>query len=165
MPFPDSTCFELKVLIAECYFGEPQKKSCWMLQQGTEKSIFRVIYELALDLWLRWFGTIPCPDATSFKLKVLMAKCYFGEPQNKTKIKVIFCIGFDVFTMMILYLSILPYKGMKKKCWMLQQGTEKNILSMCFQVGVCLFQYVLASWCMLFPDWLHLLYIMLAWPA
>ena len=45
IPFPDSTSLELRVLIAECATLESYRKNiCSMLQQGTEKSIFRVIF-------------------------------------------------------------------------------------------------------------------------
>ena len=51
IPFPDSTSFELKVLIAECVTVEShEKKICWLSQQGTEKSIFRVIFRIGFEV-------------------------------------------------------------------------------------------------------------------
>ena len=96
--FPDSTYFGLKVLIAECVtLNCHEKKMCWMLQQGTEKSFSELSFELALALWLQWFSKIPFTDSTYFELKVLIAECATLESYEK------------------------------KICWMLQQGTEKSI--------------------------------------
>ena len=51
IPFPDSTYFELKVLRAECVSLESHKKKiCWLSQQGTEKSIFRVIFRIGFNV-------------------------------------------------------------------------------------------------------------------
>ena len=33
-----------------CFLGEPRKKICWLSQQGTEKSIFRVIFRIGFDV-------------------------------------------------------------------------------------------------------------------
>jgi len=33
-----------------CWLGEPRKKICWLSQQGTEKSIFRVIFRIGFDV-------------------------------------------------------------------------------------------------------------------
>ena len=66
-----------------CYFGEPQKKMCWMSQQGTEKTISEIYFELALALWLQWFCIFPFPDSTSFELKVLIAECVTLESHEK----------------------------------------------------------------------------------
>ena len=49
IPFPDSTYFELKVLVAELLPWEPQNKNCWMLQQGTEN------FQSYLSNWLQCY--------------------------------------------------------------------------------------------------------------
>ena len=67
-----------------CYFGEPQKKMCWMSHQGTEKTISEIYFELALALWLQWFCKLPFPDSTSFELKVLIADCVTLNSREKT---------------------------------------------------------------------------------
>ena len=33
-----------------CYFGELRKQICWMLQQGTEKNVFRVIFWIGFGI-------------------------------------------------------------------------------------------------------------------
>ena len=33
-----------------CYLGEPRKKICWLLRQGTEKNIFRVIFRIGFGI-------------------------------------------------------------------------------------------------------------------
>ena len=48
---PDSTYLELKVLRAKCVSLESHKKKiCWLSQQRTEKSIFRVIFRIGFDV-------------------------------------------------------------------------------------------------------------------
>jgi hypothetical protein len=43
-----------------CYFGQLWKKICWMSQQRTEKSIFRVIFRIDFDI-----TAIPARSANS----------------------------------------------------------------------------------------------------
>ena len=150
-----------------CYFGEPRKKKiCWLSQQGTEKSIFRVIFRIGFGIMTAMILQNTISRFNFFRIESFDSwVCYFGKPRNKTKIRVIFRIGFDVITTMILYLSILPQKGTGKKCWP-QQITEEHfehvLSSLCMRISVCAFKLV---YFFFFPDWLHLLYIMLAWPA
>ena len=46
-----------------------------MLQQGTEKSLFRVIFRIDFDITTTMILKIPFPDSTYFELKVLIVEC------------------------------------------------------------------------------------------
>ena len=52
-----------------------KKKMCWMSQQGTEKSISDLSFELALALGQQWFCKTLLPDSAYFELKVLIVEC------------------------------------------------------------------------------------------
>ena len=152
----DSTYFELQVVIAVCYLGEPRKKSfeCHSREQKTAFS--ELTFELASMLSLQWFCKSVIPDSTYFELKVLRAECVSLESHKKkicwlsqqgtekSIFRVIFRIGFGIMTAMILQNTIsrfnffriesfhswviLFWKAMKiKNCWMSQQLTEKLI--------------------------------------
>ena len=130
-----------------CWLGEPRKKICWLSQQGTEKSIFRVIFRIGFGIMTAMILQNTISRFNFFRIESFDSwVCYFGEPRNRTKIRVLFRIGFDVITTMILYLSILPHKGTKKKCWMSQQITEEHfehvLSSLCMRISVCAFKLV-----------------------
>ena len=88
-----------------CYFGEVQTKICWILQEGTEKSILELSFEMALTLWLQWFWKVPFLDSTDFELKFLIADCVTLKIHRK------------------------------KVCWMSRQGTENSIFRVIFSIG------------------------------
>ena len=124
-----------------------------MSQQGTEMSIFRVIFRTTKTNLLNVAARNREEHFQSYLSNSWV--CYFGEPRKKTKIivtfRIGFRIGFDVITTMILYLSILPHKGTKKKCWMSQQITEEHfehvLSSLCMLILVCAFKLVYVfSW-------------------
>ena len=46
----DSTFSKLKVLYLSVFSRRATRKICWMSQQGTEKSIFRVIFQISFDV-------------------------------------------------------------------------------------------------------------------
>ena len=126
-----------------CYFGEPRKrkkKSVECRSKEQRRAFSELSFELALPLWLQWFCKISFPDSTSFEFKVLIAECVLWRATKQNKNRVIFRIGFDVITTMILYLSILPQKGTGKKCWP-QQITEEHfehvLSSLCMRISVC----------------------------
>ena len=130
-----------------------KKKSVDCRSKEQRRAFSELSFELALALWLQYMilqNTIS--RFNFFRIESFDSwVCYFGEPWNKTKIRVIFRIGFDVITMMILYVSILPQKGTGKKCRMLQQLIEEhfdNVLSsLCMLISVCAFKLVDAfSW-------------------
>ena len=99
------TYFELQVVIAVCYLGEPRKKSfeCHSREQKTAFS--ELTFELASMLSLQWFCKSVIPDSTYFELKVLRAECVSLESHKK------------------------------KICWLSQQGTEKSIFRVIFRIG------------------------------
>ena len=134
IPFLDSTSFELQVLIAECVSLEShEKKICWLSQQGTEKSIFRVIFRIGFGIMTTMILQNTISRFNFFRIESFDSwVCYFGKPRNKTKIRVIFRIGFDVITTMILYLSILPQK----------EHFEHVLSSLCMLISVCAFKLV-----------------------
>ena len=116
-----------------------------MSQQGTEKSIFRVIFRIGFGIMTAMILQNTISRFNFFRIESFDSWVfYFTDPRNKTKIRVIFRIGFDIITTMILYLSILPHKGTKKKCWMSQQITEEHfehvLSSLCMLISVCAFK-------------------------
>ena len=86
IPFPDWTSFELKVLIAECVTLEShrQKKLCWLSQQGTEKSIFRVIFRIGFDVIITMILQNTNSRFSFFRIESVDSwVCYLGEPRKK----------------------------------------------------------------------------------
>ena len=62
---------------------------CRMSQQGTEKSIFRVIFRIDFDIVTTMILQIPFPDSTYFELKVLIVECATLESyENKNLLNV-----------------------------------------------------------------------------
>ena len=150
-------------MIAVCYLGEPRKKSfeCHSREQKTAFS--ELTFELASMLSLQWFCKSVIPDSTYFELKVLRAECVSLEShkkkicwlsqqgEEKSIFRVIFRIGFNVITLMILqntnsrfnlfliasFDSWVCWLGepRKKICWLSQQGTEKSIFRVIFRIG------------------------------
>ena len=105
-PFPVSTYFELKVLIAEWATLEIyERKHMLNVRARTERAFSKLSFELALSLWLQYFYKKPYPDSTYFELQVLIAKCVTLESH------------------------------FKKNCWMSQQRTEKSILRVIFRIN------------------------------
>ena len=85
---PDSTYFELKVLMAECVTMESHdKKSVDCRGKEQKRAFSESSFELALALWLQWFCKISFPDSTYVELKVLIAECYFGKPRKKKSVE------------------------------------------------------------------------------
>ena len=90
IPFPDSTSFELNVLIAECVNLESHKKEiCWVMQQGTEISIFRVIFQIGFSI-MTSTAMIRQTTITRFNLFWIESfdswMCYFGEQRIKSEV-------------------------------------------------------------------------------
>ena len=135
-----------------CYLGELRKQICWMSQQGTQNSVFRVIFRIGFSIRTAMILQNTISRFNLFRIESFDTwVCYFGEPRNNTKVRVIFRIGFGVITTMILYPSSLPHKGTKKKCWMSQQITEEHfehvLSSLCMLISVCAFKLVYVfSW-------------------
>ena len=162
-PFPYSTYFELKVLIAKCVTLEGHKKTSVECCSKEERSSFlELSLQLALIFWLQCFCKIPFPYLTSFKLKDLIAECATLESYDKqicsisqqgtekSIFRVIFRIGFGIMNAMILQKNIsrfhlfrierfnsrVCYFGelQRKIYWMSQQGTEKRNFRVIFQI-------------------------------
>ena len=56
IPFPDSTFFELKVLIVECATSENYENKSVECRSKEHRMVFSELsFELALALWLQWF--------------------------------------------------------------------------------------------------------------
>ena len=121
-PFPYSTYFELKVLIAKCVTLEGHKKTSVECCSKEERSSFlELSLQLALIFWLQCFCKIPFPYLTSFKLKDLIAECATLESYDKqicsisqqgtekSIFRVIFQIGFSIMTAMILQNTITRF--------------------------------------------------------
>ena len=73
-----------------------------MSQQGTEKSIFRVIFWIDFDIMTAMKLQNPISRFNLFQIESFDSRvCYFKEPQKK-KISVIFQIGFNVISTLIL---------------------------------------------------------------
>ena len=88
--FPDSTYFEMKVLIAECVNLESHEKEiCWVMQQGTEISIFRVIFQIGFSI-MTSTAMIRQTTITRFNLFWIESfdswMCYFGEQRIKSEV-------------------------------------------------------------------------------
>ena len=66
-----------------CYFGEPLKKICWMSQQGTEKSIFRVIFRIGFGIMTAMILQNTISRFNFFEVKVLWAECVILESYEK----------------------------------------------------------------------------------
>ena len=115
IPFSEPTYFELKVLIAELVPLESQKKKiCWTSQQGTEQSIFRVIF------WTRFNIITPIILQNTIFRTILFRiegfdswTCSYGKPKKKifstsqqgteqSIFRFIFWIRFEIITTMIL---------------------------------------------------------------
>ena len=85
-----------------CFLGEP---ICWLSQQGTEKSIFRVIFRIGFNVI-----TLMVLQNTNSRFNLFLIAsfdswvCWLGEPR-------------------------------KKICWLSQQGTEKSIFRVIFRNG------------------------------
>ena len=123
-----------------------------MSQQGTDEH-----FQSYLSNWLWHYD---CNDSAKYHFQIQLLSNWkfwylsvllWGATKKKQKIRVLFRIGFDVITTMILYLSILPHKGTKKKCWMSQQITEEHfehvLSSFCMLISVCAFKLVyVVSW-------------------
>ena len=88
--FPYSTSFELKDLIADCAtLGRYEKKNCWMLQQGTEKSIFRGTFWLDFGIMTAMILQNTISRLNFFRIeKFDSGVCYFGELQKKNLLNV-----------------------------------------------------------------------------
>ena len=141
-----------------CYFEEPQKKICWMSQQGIEKSIFRVSFGIDFDIM-----TTMILQNTILRFKIFQIESvnswvyYFGDTRKTIMLnvtarnRVIFWIEFEIMTAMILQNTISTFqlfyfksfdswarcfgKQEKKICWMSQQGTEKRFFRVIFWIG------------------------------
>ena len=84
--WPDSTYFELKVLIVECATlkSYEEKKICWISQQGTEKSIFRVIFQIGFDIMATMILQNNISRFNLFQIESFDSwVCYFGELRSK----------------------------------------------------------------------------------
>ena len=157
----------MKDFTARCDTSESNKKQIhWSLsQQGIEQSFFRVIFRIGFDI----ITTMTLQNHISrFKLCPIESfaswVCYFKEPlktknwwmsQQRTEnsfLRVIFLIGFDIITTMILKnnisrFNLCPIKGFyswvcyseshekQKHWWMSQQGTENSICRGIFQIS------------------------------
>ena len=83
------------------------KKICWLSQQGTEKSIFRVIFRFSFYVITTMILQNTNSRFNLFRIESFDSRvCYLGEPQ-------------------------------KKICWLSQQGTEKSIFRVIFRNGFC----------------------------
>ena len=78
-------CKIQRIAFSECVSLESHKKKkiCWLLQQGTENSIFRVIFRISFMLSGPWFCKTLIPYSTYFELKVLIAECVTSKSHNK----------------------------------------------------------------------------------
>ena len=97
-----------------CSFGKPEKKICWTSQQGTEQSIFRVIF------WTRFNIITPIILQNTIFRTILFRiegfdswTCSYGKPKKKifstsqqgteqSIFRFIFWIRFEIITTMIL---------------------------------------------------------------
>ena len=160
---PDSTYFELQVVIAVCYLGEPRKKSfeCHSREQKTAFS--ELTFELASMLSLQWFCKSLIPDSTYFELKVLRAECVSLESHEKKSVdcrskeqrRAFSELSFELASMLsmqwfckipfpdspyfelkVLIAECVSLESHKTKiCWTLQQGTEKSIFRVIFRIS------------------------------
>ena len=131
-----------------CYFGELRKKICWMSQQGTEKSILRVIFRIG-------FGII----MTAMILQNTISRnnffqiesfdgwvCYFRELQEKicwisqhgtekSSFRVISWIGLGIMTAMILLNTISRFNffGIERfHCWVCYFQKLWRLIYICY---------------------------------
>ena len=58
-----------------CWLGEPRKKICWLSQQGTEKSIFRVIFRIGFDVINAMILQNTISRFNFFRIASLIAEC------------------------------------------------------------------------------------------
>ena len=128
-----------------CWLGEPRKKICWLSQQGTEKSIFRVIFPISF-----YVITTMILQNTNFRFNLFRIEsfdsrvCCLGEPRKKicwlsqqrtekSIFRVIFRIGFDVINAMILQNTISRFTLLKFSLYLSFQ-----VFSMCIELYVCI---------------------------
>ena len=85
---------------------EPRKKKiCWLSQQGTEKSIFRVIFRIGFGIMTAMILQNTISRFNVFRIESLDTwVCSIGEPRKK------------------------------KNCWMSKKGTEKSIFRVIFRI-------------------------------
>ena len=91
IPFPDSTYFELKVLVVECAFLESYEKNLLIVaaQQATEKSIFRVIFRIGVGIMTTIILQNNISRFNFFWIESFDSwVCYFGMPQKKNLLNV-----------------------------------------------------------------------------
>ena len=83
--FPDLTYFKLKVLIAECFTLKSHDKNiCWMSQQGTEKAMCRVIFQVGLDIMTTMILLNAISGFNLFRIKSFDSWVrYYGELRKK----------------------------------------------------------------------------------
>ena len=159
IPFPDSTSFELKVLLAECVTLESHEQEFWrMSQEGTEKSIFRVIFRMCFGIMTAIILQNTISRFNFFQIESFVSwVCYFGEPRkNKTvechrkKQRTAFSeLSFKLalrlwlqwfckipfpystyFELKVLIAECVTLESHEKKiCWMSQQGTDEHFQS------------------------------------
>ena len=122
IPFSNSTYFKLKVLIAECVplkcYKEISVKCCSKKQRSPHSEL---TFKLVLTLSQQWFCKIPLNffRFNLFRIESLNSLvCYFREPWKnkvcwmlhqgtvKSVFRVIFWIGFNIITLMILQNNI-----------------------------------------------------------
>ena len=69
------------------YLGEPRKKICWLSQQGTEKSIFRVIFRIGFVIMTTMILQNTISKFNFFRIESFDSwVCYFGEPRKKKSV-------------------------------------------------------------------------------
>jgi len=97
---------------------EPRKKKiCWVPQQGTEKSIFRVIFRIGFDIMTTMILQNTISTFNYFLIQINDSLvCYFGELQKKNLLyvaarkSVTFRSGFEIMTTIILQNTISRFK-------------------------------------------------------
>ena len=71
------------------YVGELWKQICWMSQQGTEKSVFRVIFRIGFGIMTAMILQNAISSFNSFRIERLdSGVCYFGELRKKKLLNV-----------------------------------------------------------------------------
>ena len=147
----DSTFLKLKVLYLSVFCRRAPRKICWMSQQGTGKSIFRVIFQISFDVITTMILQNTHSRFNFFWIESFSSwVCYLGDPQ-KYMLNVAarsreehLLIGFDVITTMILkntsssfnffqiesFDTWVCYQGEPQICWMSQQGTENSVFTL-----------------------------------
>ena len=68
-----------------CYFGGLRKKNnCWMSQQGTKKSIFRVLFRIGCGIMTTMFLKNTISRSNLFQIESFYSwVCYFGKLRKK----------------------------------------------------------------------------------